>query len=76
MWTREATKKRVVMDGGGKEGRSEEEVESVESAADYQKVMRETWQVVGRVMDAIKKSMDVRDIRKMIRSELDKSIKR
>ncbi len=47
---------------------------SVESAADYMRVMQETWRVVGRVMEQMGEKTDIAFIKEIIKKELELSI--
>jgi hypothetical protein len=64
LWTREAAKKRV--------GQQEStEVSSVESAADYQRVMNETWDMIKRIMDQVERgARDIRELRAITKKEI------
>jgi hypothetical protein len=67
LWTREAAKKRV----GGMGQQESTEVSSVESAANYQRVMNETWDMIKRIMDQVERgARDIRELRAITKKEI------
>jgi hypothetical protein len=71
LWAREAAKKRRV--GEQQQQQESTEVSSVESAADYQRVMRETWAIVTRVMNRVEGGVrDIREVRLIAKEERDR----